>query len=92
MPYIKQEQRDMFRLGLDEIKAVMDTFDYNSMLGSGALNFLVSSICKDFLSIKGKNYENLNSIIGALDCAKEEFRRRVINPYEDIKIKENNDL
>jgi hypothetical protein len=59
---------------------------------AGVLNFLVSTICKHFIDINGKNYENLNAVCGVLDCAKEEFRRRVINSYEDTKIKENGDI
>jgi hypothetical protein len=92
MPYIKKEDRQLFHNGLIHVGSDMRIMDNNGVLGSGILNFLVSSICKDFISIKGTNYENLNSVIGALDCAKEEFRRRVVNPYEDVKIHDNGDL
>jgi hypothetical protein len=30
--------------------------------------------------------------VGALEQAKDEFRRRVVHPYEDLKIKENGDV
>jgi hypothetical protein len=36
-------------------------------------------------------YQDINDIIGAVEAAKLEFMRRVVNPYEDTKIKENGD-
>jgi hypothetical protein len=40
----------------------------------------------------GKNYKHINEIIGVLECAKQEFYRRVAAPYEDTKIQENGDV
>jgi hypothetical protein len=34
----------------------------------------------------------MNEIVGALECCKQEFIRRKLNPYEDKKIKENSDV
>jgi hypothetical protein len=92
MPYIQEHLKTFLKASISSVCNDMNNMDDHGTLSSGILNYLVSSICKDFLSIKGKNYENLNAIIGALDCAKEEFRRRIVNPYEDVKSKENGDI
>ena len=41
---------------------------------------------------RGKCYATMNEIVGALECAKHEFQRRVMNNYEDLKCKENGDV
>ena len=42
--------------------------------------------------ILGKNYSNLNEMIGALECCKQEYYRAIVGPYEDMKIDENGDV
>jgi hypothetical protein len=37
-------------------------------------------------------YFNYNRAIGVLECIKLEFYRRMVGPYEDIKIKEAGDV
>jgi hypothetical protein len=34
----------------------------------------------------------MSSLISEVECAKLEFYRRVVSPYEDEKIKENGDV
>lgn len=57
---------------------------------SGALNYVLTKIATE--SLTEMNYDTLNSIIGVLDSAKTEFQRRLVGPYEDIKIEENGDM
>lgn len=59
---------------------------------SGELNYVITGILLDYLENKGLSYSTCNDIVGALDNAKDEFRRRVQHPYEDMKIKENGDV
>lgn len=83
MPYITQESRlrvadEMYAGGMPE--------------RPGELNFLLSFICREYLLNKGTSYTTLNEIIGALECAKTEFYRRVVIPYENQKCNENGDI
>jgi hypothetical protein len=39
-----------------------------------------------------KNYQGINDIVGALECCKQEFIRRVVNPYEAEAIMRNGDI
>jgi len=56
------------------------------------LNYVITSICIEYLNTKGKNYQAVNDIVGALEGAKLEFYRRIAAPYEDMKIKQNGDV
>ena len=100
MPYIKQEDRDVyeasytFTSNLDEI-IYMDgevKIDLNKILSSGHLNFIITKLCDDYLTMGGISYNNLNEIIGILECVKLEFYRRRVSIYEDKKIEENGDV
>lgn len=58
----------------------------------GDLNYVITKLCLAYVEQHGKSYHTLNDITGALECAKLEFNRRLIGPYEDSKIKENGDV
>ena len=59
----------------------------------GELNYLISKICRDYLEEHGPaDYELYNSVIGVLECAKQELYRRVIAGYENEKWAENGDI
>lgn len=79
MPYIKRPERNKFNEGLAALKPST----------TGELNYLITCLCRDFLFREGEKYETYDRIIGALECAKLEFYRMRVAPYEDQKIKEN---
>jgi hypothetical protein len=77
LPYIKQECR----------------WEYFGQVpgNAGELNFAFTQILNKYLTNKGKSYQTINDIVGALEGCKMEFYARVARPYEDTKIKENGD-
>lgn len=83
MPYLTKDNKDEV---LDSPAAISQP---------GELNFLATQAVIDFLknqgAMKGK-YTSYNAAIGALECCKLEFYRRMVAPYEDLKIKENGDV
>lgn len=81
MPYIKDSMRWLMK----------PTAEGNS-LTAGELNYQISSVIWDFYKRSDRGYTNVNEVVGALECAKLEFYRRVAAPYEDEKIKENGDV
>jgi hypothetical protein len=85
MPYIKQKDREKFESLLKEL----DKLNVNS---SGELNYLLTMISMHYLNYKGLKYESVNDVLGAMEGSKLEFYRRVVAPYEDIKIEENGDI
>lgn len=58
----------------------------------GDANFMITSFCNAMLSEWGISYANINTLIGALECAKLELYRRIAVPYEDEKIRANGDV
>lgn len=79
MPYIKQYLR---------LQVLRTYVPHNA----GEFAFLISQLIVRYIKHKGLSYETLHSIDGILGTSHNEFRRRVLNPYEDQKIKENGDV
>lgn len=85
MPYIEKEKR----VELVDILRAVDAVGVDS-LSVGDINYLVSSIIHRWiLSQGGVRYQHINSMIGALECAKLELYRKVAAPYEDNKLLDN---
>ena len=79
MPYITQERRD----AIDNLEIPRD---------AGELNYLLTSICFEYIVNRTRNYQAINDVVGALEGCKLEFYRRLAAPYEDRKIIENGDV
>lgn len=58
----------------------------------GELNYIITSFCLDYLDDNGVSYTTLNEVIGVLECAKQEFYRRLVAVYEDDKAAKNGDV
>lgn len=87
MPYIKQLNREKWANIINEVTKKLENVPDDEK--EGELNFLITSILKKSYPPKYKNY---NSIMGLLECVKQEFYRRFVGQYEDKKIKENGDI
>jgi hypothetical protein len=70
MPYVDQGVRAALDSGV-------------SASTPGELNYKITTICEGYLALKSRSYTTLNEIIGALECAKLEYYRRILTPYED---------
>jgi hypothetical protein len=81
MPYIKKEERGY----IDHLLEPLADFK----LDSGKLNYVITKI---LLFQKPECYDDYNSLIGTLECVKQEFYRRQIGPYEDEAKKRNGDV
>lgn len=81
MPYIKPEQRKDIDVVVDHLSPFIKD--------AGTINYAVTRLTHNFLKEKGLRYANINEVIGALECIKQELYRMVAAPYEDEKISEN---
>lgn len=84
MPYIKKEDRDKYRNLELQITDILENNGWNP----GHFNYIVFYIINEWFKTKA-SYSTANTIVGALECIKQEFYRRQVAPYEDEKIKEN---
>ena len=89
MPYIKQARRDELAHGLERI---LNLIKRDTFLSTGDLNYIITRIIVAYLRSHPLSYHLLNSIVGVLECAKTEFERRVVEPYEREKLRDNGDV
>ena len=78
MPYITQQDRKILKI---------DDFQY--LKNGGELNYAITTLCARYIEQNGLRYKNISDVVGALEGAKMEFFRKVVNPYEQIKEDEN---
>jgi hypothetical protein len=81
MPYVKQVSRKYLSPKAEQIPQV-----------AGELNFQITTLLQKYLDYHGESYATYNDIVGALECCKLELYRRMVAPYEDVKIIENGDV
>jgi len=84
MPYIIEDDRIELRAMAESLGKIAET--------EGDMNYCLTVLVHSWLKAQGVRYENINAIIGVLECAKLELYRRVAAPYEDEKIVENGDI
>ncbi len=82
MPYISVEARARLERSLG--RPTLDT--------AGELNYCITRLIERYRERLGTNYQTLNDILGALEGAKQEFYRRVVEPYENTKLALNGDV
>lgn len=80
MPYILKHRREDLDTGRDDPET------------AGELNYELTQWCLKYLYTSGISYQSLNDVIGALEGAKQEFYRRVVVPYEEMKSRHNGDV
>jgi len=94
MPYIKKEKREKFQEILPEVISLflLDVENGKDILkrnaNPGELNYFLSSLIWRLWK-SDTSYANGNNLMGVLECVKQEFYRRQLAPYEDLKEKEN---
>lgn len=79
MPYITKEARRRI-------------FEEENATTPGELNYMFTILALDYLDSKHETYQTINDIIGALECCKQEFYRRIVVPYEELKLRSNGDV
>lgn len=94
MPYIPEKARDKYDERLEALAFTLNSVKNNDKL-SGELNFvfyrLACTLCHEE-SGGIRNYARMAVISSALAEAQAEFRRRIMGPYEDEKIKSAGDI
>jgi hypothetical protein len=88
MPYIGQKKRDEIA---PHIKDLLTYIMNTPKLETGDLNYIITLVIKEFYKRK-KCYDHASKVTAATTDARDEFKRRVLNSYEDQKIIQNGDL
>jgi hypothetical protein len=91
MPYITGQQRDLEVENVytgDSLDTIARSVGKHCKSG-GELNFVFTQIIAAYLDSMGVRYQNISDVVGALEGAKMEFYRVIVNDYEEEKIQEN---
>lgn len=83
MPYIDAEERPKYDAIIAQLPPIETT---------GHLNYILSRIVLRYLDQYHTSYSMMNAVVGALECVKLEFYRRLVGPYESIKAVQNGDI
>lgn len=89
MPYIPYGDRPKFDEGA---LAALDKLTQDLGFSNGDFNYVITQVANIYLQRHGTSYNTIKDVIGAFECAKLEFYRRVASPYEDRKISQNGDV
>ena len=84
MPYITQDRREELE---EDLLGLLDDLGFDA--SAGDYNYVISVLVHHYIAINGLKYDSLNAAVGIMECAKQEFIRKVVSPYEDEKIAEN---
>lgn len=79
MPYLSRERR-------------LELLSGSTPETSGDLNYLICNLIEDFVIDKGISYAVMAEAISGATEAVAEFRRRIVSPYEDLKLEENGEV
>lgn len=96
MPYIAEEHRtDELNGAIVQLAKLINNTkctDGDGKFHPGILNYSISVLISELLSLDHVSYSNLNKMVGVLECVKIELYRRVAGPYEDKMISNNGDV
>jgi len=84
MPYIKQEERKNLDQWIESL--CVQLFINNDV---GEYNYVITKLIHNYIKENGLKYRHLNNAVGILECAKAEFIRTVVSPYEKQKLISN---
>ncbi len=84
MPYITRDRRKVFDKALAELASEVNN--------EGELNYCIYKLSMLIAERIGHSYSNLSMCSSAMEHAKLEWYRKVLGPYEDVKIRQNGDI
>ena len=84
MPYIRNQERIVLDDAILELGRKIET--------PGQLSYAITKLSLCLIEELGECYSTFALIDGVLDCTKQEFVRRVIEPYEEQKRLTNGDV
>lgn len=83
MPYVNTDRQERADRQLPPVLDILDV---------GQLTYMLTRVINDYRYTHGTTFQTIAEIVGALECTKSEFQRRVVAKYEDKKIATNGDV
>lgn len=84
MPYISSSIQEEYKLLLDPLIEKLKRF-----YSMGDIEFCIFYILQNLTIGEYRKFTVMNSLVGVLETTKAEFIRRILGPYEDLKLIDN---
>jgi len=84
MPYIEDEMKKEMKDAIDDLSIWIHS--------KGDLNYVICELVGRFILDDNLTYTKISEKIDAVHDAETELRRRILIPYENIKIDQNGDV
>ena len=84
MPYIAEEGRPILDIPIHVLA--------NEIQSKGDLNYVICELVGQLILNTKISYTQISEWIDGVDGAENELRRRLLDPYEDLKIDQNGDV
>jgi hypothetical protein len=84
MPYIKEEGRLPLNILIETLAETINS--------KGDLNYVICELVGKLILNTKISYTQISEWIDGVDGAENELRRRLLDPYEDLKIDQNGDV
>lgn len=94
MPYIDPNLRKQLDPEINMLKYRIRDMNHEQFHElDGILNYCITKLLKDLLELSGPpQYTKYNTVVGLLECIKQEFYARKVAPYEVRKMEKNGDV
>jgi len=90
IPYIKKEKRPNFDEAINKLVALLKSSTDSGQHDNGDVVYAIYRIIIDIYAYG--NFEIKSNALKVLESAKLEYYRKVMGPYENLKIAENGDV
>lgn len=90
MPYIKEERRKRYDDAIQSLASMLGNAGDDEV--DGDTNYVISRIVSGAFGFRGWRYRLAARALAVFECAKLEFYRCVVAPYEDKAIAKNNNI
>lgn len=84
MPYIKKAGRLPLNILIETLAEIISS--------KGDLNYVICELVGQLILNTKISYTQISEWIDGVDGAENELRRRLLDPYEDLKIEQNGDV
>ena len=83
MPYITEDSRHRINSHLGQLN--------NDICSEGELAYTIFKLMVMFNGSKS-TFISISNVLGVAECAIDEYKRRILHPYEDKKRQDNGDI
>lgn len=82
MPYVEIDSREVYNPQIDALVEQLTHFGENKTPSAGHVNYVIFKLLNDIYNKNGCSYIGGNSLVGVLECVKQEFYNQNLTKFE----------